>query len=243
MPSAASVANPGSSDPEGPAKRAAAETAAALVPKGCLLGLGTGSTVGFFLPALARRQLDCTCVATSPATAEAATALGLRVVSFDEIDHLDLAVDGADQVAPDGWLVKGGGGAHTREKIVAAAAERFVVMVSPDKLVAALHPPLPLELSAFGFAAVRRAVGRLGRVERRAGALSPQGGVICDLHVELSDPAGLAAALEAIPGVVEHGLFPPALTSTLVVGQPDGTAQVVPFVEGRPTGEVWGALG
>lgn len=230
-------------DPQATAKQAAAEAAAALVPEGCLLGLGTGSTVGHLLPALARRKVRCTCVATSPRTAQAAQALGLTVVPFEDLDHLDLALDGADQVAPSGWLVKGGGGAHTREKIVAAAAERFIVMVSPDKLVTDLRPPLPLEITVFGAAAVLRALSQLGRVVRRDAPPSPEGGVICDLHADLSDPASLAAALSAIPGVVEHGLFPPSLTSSLIVGLPEGTAQFVPFVEGRPTGEVWGALG
>ena len=119
-------------------KRLAAEAAAELVEDGMLVGLGTGSTVAHFLPALARRGLRLRCVATSLQTESAARELGLAVEPFDELDRLDLAVDGADQVAPDRWLVKGGGAAHTREKIVAAAAERFVVIASSDKLVEAL---------------------------------------------------------------------------------------------------------
>ena len=131
-------------------KQGAADAAAAMVEPGMVLGLGTGSTVAFLLPALGERRLDVTCVATSPATASLARSVGLRVVPFEGIDRLDLAIDGSDQVDPAGWLVKGGGGAQTREKIVAAAADRFVVIISSDKVVDRLHAPVPLELMAFG---------------------------------------------------------------------------------------------
>ena len=127
-------------------KRQAAEAAASLVEDGMVLGLGTGSTVAYFLPAVATRGPRVRCVATSLATERAARALGLVVEPFESLDRLDLAVDGADQVASDRWLVKGGGGAHTREKIVAAAASRFVVIVSAEKVVPALRSPVPLEL-------------------------------------------------------------------------------------------------
>src|SRR5258706_437187 len=105
-------------------KRAAAEAAALLVEDGMTVGLGTGTTVRYLLPALARRGLSVRCVATSDRTASAAAELGLAVEPFDALDSLDIAIDGADQIAPDGWLIKGGGGAHTREKIVACAAKR-----------------------------------------------------------------------------------------------------------------------
>jgi len=131
-------------------KRSAAVTAAALVEDGMTVGLGTGSTVAYLLPALGRRRLDISCVATSPATESLARAEGLRVLPFEGIGRLDLAIDGADQVDPHGWLIKGGGGAHTREKIVAGAADRFAVIVSSNKVVPRLHPPVPLELMAFG---------------------------------------------------------------------------------------------
>ncbi len=148
-------------------KRAAAEAAAELVEDGMAVGLGTGSTVAHLLPALAARGLGIRCVATSPATERAARELGLQVEPFDGLDRLDIAIDGADQVAPDGWLVKGGGGAHLREKIVAAAAERFVVIVDSGKPVEELSPPVPLELSSFGLKATLRALGR-GRAARCA---------------------------------------------------------------------------
>lgn len=206
-------------DPQAAAKRAAAERAADAVAPGMRLGLGTGTTVAYLLPALARRRLELVCVATSPATEEAARSLGLDVRPFGEIDRLDLAIDGADQVTPEGWLVKGGGGAHTREKIVAAAADHFIVIVSPDKLVGALHPPVPLELIAFGLPATVRA---LGGVRLRDCGPSPDGGVIADWWGDLADPKAAAVRLAAQPGVVEHGLFPPELVGEVVVGQPDG---------------------
>ena len=199
-------------------KQVAARAAAELVPGGARVGLGTGSTVAHLLPALAARELDIRCVATSPATEQAAIALGLRVEPFDTLDRLDVAIDGADQVTPGHWLVKGGGGAHTREKIVAAAAERFVVIVSSDKLVDALRPPVPLELLPFGLTAPVR---RLGEVRVRDAPPSPDGGVIADLHEAVADPAVLAARLDATPGVVDHGLFGPALVSEVLVGRGD----------------------
>ena len=122
-------------------KRLAAEAAAELVEAGMAVGLGTGTTVTQLLPALAARRLDIRCVATSLETEQAARDLGLQVEPFESLDRLDLAIDGADQVSPDGWLVKGGGAAQTREKIVAAAADRFVVIVSSEKLVEQLPRP------------------------------------------------------------------------------------------------------
>ena len=198
-------------------KRLAAEAAAQLVEDGMAVGLGTGSTVAFLLPALSERGLDLRCVATSPATEAAARSLGLTVESFsgpEALPRLDIAIDGADQVTPDGWLVKGGGGAHTREKAVAAAAERFVVIVSSDKVVDTLSPPVPLELHEFGLAATLR---RLGDVSLRDAPASPDGGVIADLATPFADPRELAGRLEVDPGVVEHGIFPPELVSEVVV--------------------------
>ena len=197
-------------------KRAAAEAAAALVEDGMRVGLGTGSTVRYLLPALAQRRLTLRCVATSPATHSLAEQLGLVVEAFETLDALDIAIDGADQVAPDGWVIKGGGGAHTREKIVAAAADRFVVIASGDKVVDALAPPVPLELLAFGIPATLRA---LGEAELRHIPLSPDGGAIADYRGEVADPAALAARLAATPGVVDHGLFEPALVADVLIAR------------------------
>ncbi len=198
-------------------KRRAAEEAALLVRDGMTVGLGTGTTVAHLLPALAARRLDIRCVATSPATAEAGARLGLRVEPFRSIERLDVAIDGADQVAPDRWLIKGGGGAHTREKVVAAAADRLVVIVSSDKIVNRLTPPVPLELLEFGLEATLR---EMGTVRLRAGApASPDGGVIADWTGPVDDPAALSAYLSAVPGVVQHGLFPPGMVADVVVGR------------------------
>jgi ribose 5-phosphate isomerase A len=199
-------------------KRAAAETAAALVEDGMWVGLGTGSTVAELVPALAARRLDITCAATSPATEQLAVAQGLDVRPFTNVERLDIAIDGADQVDPLGWLIKGGGGAQTRERIVAAAAERFVVIVSSDKPVDRLHAPVPLELLAFGLASTLRALP--GVVLRNVPA-TPDGGVIADYHGEVGDPAVLAAVLDAVPGLVSHGLFPPSMVSTVLVARGD----------------------
>ena len=205
-------------------KRVAAEAAAELVQDGMVVGLGTGSTVGFLLPAVAARGLSLRCVATSPQTEAAARALGLSVESFDELDRFDIAIDGADQVAPDGWLVKGGGAAHTREKIVAAASDRFVVVADASKTVDAIHPPVPVELLRYGLRATLREVGD---VEVRAGTpASPDGNVIADYCGEVGDPAALATRLSAVPGVVEHGLFPPSLVSEVIVGRGDRAERV-----------------
>jgi ribose 5-phosphate isomerase A len=197
-------------------KRVAAEAAAELVENGMAVGLGTGSTVAFLLPALAARNLRVQCVATSPATERHAKELGMEVGPFEGIERLDIAIDGADQVAPDGWLIKGGGGAHFREKIVAAAADRFVVIGDSSKPVDALSAPVPLELAKFGLAATLR---ELDQVELRDVPESPDGGLIADYGGVVGDPAELAARLAAVPGVVEHGLFPSALVSDVIIGR------------------------
>lgn len=203
-------------------KQAAAQAAAQFVEDGMLVGLGTGSTVAWLLPALAKRQLSIRCVATSPRTEQAARELGIDVEPFGAIDHLDLTIDGADQVAPDGWLVKGGGGAHTRERIVAAAASRFIVIADSTKPVTALHPPVPVELLEFGLRATLR---RLQPVALRDVPKSPDGGVIADYQGAVGDPAELAARLSGTPGLVAHGLFPPDLVAVVLIGRGESVEQ------------------
>jgi ribose 5-phosphate isomerase A len=206
-------------------KRLAAEAAAELVEDGMRVGLGTGSTVAFLLEALGARKPDIRCVATSVRTEEAARALGLAVEPFDSLDRLDIAIDGADQIAPDGWLVKGGGAAHTREKIVAAAADRFVVVASSDKPVDAIEPPIPLELMAFGLEATLRT---LGHATLRDVPRSPDGGVIADYHGRVDDPQALASFFDAMPGIVAHGLFPPSLVYEILVARGEKVQRLVP---------------
>ena len=197
-------------------KRRAAEAAAELPEDGMAVGLGTGSTVAYLLPVLAERGLSLRCVVTSPRTEAAARELGIAVEPFGGLERLDIAIDGADQVAPDGWLVKGGGGAHTREKIVAAAAERFVVIADSTKPVDAIGAPVPLELHPFGF---RSTLRELGDVRLRDALPTPDGGILADYVGEVGDPSALAERFASIPGVVEHGLFPPALVSEALIAR------------------------
>ena len=204
-------------------KRIAAQAAAELVEDGMTVGLGTGSTVAHLLPAIAARGLSgIRCVATSVATEEQARSLGIPVEEFSQLQRLDIAIDGTDQVTPDGWLIKGGGGAHLREKIVAAAAERFVVISDSSKPVDSLSAPVPLELFAFG---LRSTLARLGaEVALRDVPRSPDDGLIADYSGPIDDPAALAARLEADPGIAAHGLFPPAMVSAVLVGT-EGTVE------------------
>jgi ribose 5-phosphate isomerase A len=191
-----------------------------MIEDGMRVGLGTGTTVAHLLPAIAERRLaNIRCAATSPQTEQAAMALGLRIEELDDLGGLDVAIDGADQVDPEAWLVKGGGGALTREKIVAAAAEVFVVIASRDKAVAELAPPIPLELMRFG---VRCTLQLLGHAELRERGDSPDEGLIADYHGALGDPRVLSARLSATPGVVEHGLFPPEMVSVILIAGEDG---------------------
>ena len=212
-------------------KNYAAIAAAELVEDGMTVGLGTGSTVAYLLDALAKRSLNITCVSTSPHTEDVARALGIRVESFDGVGglaHLDIAIDGADQVDPAGWLVKGGGAAHTREKRVAAAADRFVVIVSSEKIVPVIVAPIPLELLEFGLAATLR---DLGDVRLRDVPRSPDGGLIADYFGDVGEVADLAARLDAQTGVVDHGLFAPAMVSCVLVGHSDATGALTASAE------------
>jgi ribose 5-phosphate isomerase A len=215
-------------------KQVAAEAAAELVENGMTVGLGTGSTVAYLLPALAKRSLDIVCAATSPRTEQVARELGLRIEDVTSIDRFDITIDGADQIAPDGWLVKGGGGAHTREKIVAGAADRFVVIADSSKPVRprcsgyskpvpALHAPVPLELLSFGLRATMR---RVEPATLRDVPRSPDGGLIADYHGPVEDPAALAVRLSSTPGVVDHGLFPPEMVATVLVGRGESADRI-----------------
>jgi ribose 5-phosphate isomerase A len=199
-------------------KLRASVAAAELIQDGMTVGLGTGSTVAHFLRALAERRLkDLRCVATSVATEQVGRALDLPVEPFEQLSRLDVAVDGTDQVDPGGWLVKGGGGAHTREKIVAGAADRFVVIADSTKVVDKIVAPIPLELLRFGLPAT---LNRLRPVHlREAAPFSPDDGVIADFTGEVGDPAELAARLSGTPGVVDHGLFAPSLVNDVLIAR------------------------
>jgi ribose 5-phosphate isomerase A len=198
--------------------REAAEAAASLIEPGMRVGLGTGRTVAWLLRVLAdRRVRQLRCVATSPDTERDATRLGIPVERFEELDRLDLAIDGADQVTSGRWAIKGGHGAQLREKIVAAAADRFVIIASEDKLVEVLSPPVPLELERFGVQATLRALRHA--TLRTDGPTTPDKGVLADYRGAFADPGVLALELDQVPGVVGHGLFGPMLIDQVIVGR------------------------
>ena len=210
-------------------KRAAGEAAAALVEDGMRVGLGTGTTARWFVLALVKRAhagLRVACVATSEATERLAEELGISLEPLDR-RGIDIAVDGADAVDADLRLIKGGGGALVREKIVAAAARSFVVVVDDSKVCSALPGSVPVELVPFGVDRTLALLESTGgaytlRTVNGAALLSDNSNLIADGHYEsLDDPEGLAARLDAIPGLVGHGLFL-GMTDLLLVGHPDG---------------------
>lgn len=205
-------------------KREAAACAVGWVKSGMRIGLGTGSTARHFVELLAekvRGGLDVIAVPTSEATRADAERLGIRLSTLDETPALDLTVDGADEIAPDLSLIKGGGGALLREKIVAAASARLIVIADESKFVSMLGLfPLPIEVVPFGLTATRRAVeaaaasaGAPGNTVLRQGRdghpfVTDGGHWIIDAKLgQIPDPKGLADRLASIPGVVEHGLF------------------------------------
>lgn len=209
--------------PDG-AKRLVADRALAFVEDGMRLGLGTGSTARFFVELLAGRVRDglrVRCVPTSEGTRAQAEALGLDVTTLDDLPELDLTVDGADEFDPRLRLIKGGGGALLREKIVAAASRSLIVIADSSKAVDRLgHMPVPVEVNIFGLAATRRLIEQVARAMRlhdemdirqakQGGRFVTDGGhLILDCRFgPIDDPEGLADRLAAVPGVVEHGLF------------------------------------
>ncbi|KGJ06410.1 ribose-5-phosphate isomerase [Paracoccus halophilus] len=221
-------------------KDAAATAAVRLVEPGMRLGLGTGSTAAIFVRRLAQRVkaegFELRCAATSKGTAELAGSLGLRVEELDDIGWLDLTIDGADELDPDLNLIKGGGAAHLREKIVATASDRMVVIADQGKVVNRLGQfHLPVEVIPFGWQATRqlilRALERLDLSQRPVllrkrddqPLLTDEGNLILDLALEeIHDPEALAAELSAIAGVVEHGLFL-NICQLAIIGRPDGS--------------------
>jgi ribose 5-phosphate isomerase A len=218
------------SDTRSRLKELAGRRAAEHVESGMRVGLGSGSTVYHTIVALGERELDLQCVATSERTARIAAEVGLEVVPADTARHLDVAIDGADEVDAHFNLVKGGGGAHAREKIVAAMADRFIVVVDEAKLVETLGAfGLPLEVLAFAPEVVAEDLMELGAVQvvRRAEP-SDNGNVLLDAAFGLiGDPAGLARRLESVPGLVAHGLFPCEMVERVVVAGTDGVRELI----------------
>lgn len=212
-------------------KRAAGSAAAEAVEDGMVLGLGTGSTVAFFLDGLAARGLDVRGVPTSEATAARCRALGIGLLDPGDVDRLDLCVDGADELTPDLVLTKGGGGALLREKVVASMADRMIVIATPDKVVDRLGDTfaLPVEVIPFAAVPVQRALETRGfHVEHRDGH-TDNGNVILDARMPggIPDPHALGTDLSALPGIAEHGLFLDLATSA-ILGHPDGSVSTLP---------------
>ncbi len=224
-------------------KLAAAVAAVMLVQPGMKLGLGTGSTAAKLVQVLGERVragLDVLCVPTSEATRKLAEAAGIRLSTLDLEPHLDLTIDGADEIDPILTLIKGGGGALLREKIVATASDRLIVIADVSKKVANLGRfPLPVEVVPFGVTATRnmvaamvREIGCEGLIElRRDKAGKPftteNGNLILDCSFgRIIEPFDLAAALRIIPGVVEHGLFI-GLCDQALIGGPDGVETIL----------------
>lgn len=201
------------------AKRAAGERAADLVKSGMVVGLGTGSTVAWTIKRLGERVreegLDFLGIPTSYQAEELAIASGIELTTLNQHPVLDLAIDGADQVDAELFVIKGGGAAHTREKVVACSAKRFVIVADESKYVEKLTHPVPVEVLPFAARLVERRVRelsgvpvlRLGKM-KDGPVITDNGNFVVDVDFgTIEDPAGLAARLCGIPGLVEHGIF------------------------------------
>ena len=223
-------------------KRAAAARAVDFVRAGMRLGLGSGSTAQAFIELLAERVragLDVVAVPTSQATRAQAERLGIALTTLDETPELDLTIDGADEISPDLTLIKGGGGALLREKVVASASAKMVVIADESKWVSLLGRfPLPIEIVPFGATATRRAVeaaaaaaGCPGPASLRAAPnghafVTDCGHWLLDAQLQrIADPQDLANRLAAVPGVMEHGLFI-GLAGTAILAGPNGVRLV-----------------
>lgn len=212
-------------------KRAAAHAAAALVTDGMILGLGTGSTVNYLLDELARLDVPIRGIPTSEATERRARELGFTVLRTGDVEHLDLAIDGADELTSRLDLTKGGGGALLREKVVASMAQRFLVIATLDKCVERLGEtfPLPIEVVPFALPVVSRRIEQLGFAvtPRDDGAYrTDNGNAVVDASIEggIQNPADLEQHLRAIPGVVCTGLFV-GMADEAILGCEDGSIQ------------------
>ncbi len=207
-------------------KRAVARAAIDYVIDGAWIGVGTGSTANFFIDALGQiKHRIRGAVASSERTAERLRALGVPLADLNEVDDLPIYVDGADEVTRDLCMIKGGGGALTREKIVAAVAGRFVCIADESKLVARLGRfPLPLEVIPMARAHVARELSRLGGTPRlREGFVTDNGNMILDVHdLRIDDPVGLERSLNDITGVVTNGLFALRRADVLLLGSAQG---------------------
>lgn len=220
-------------------KRKAAEAALKHIKPGMTVGLGTGSTAAHFIELLGKSGLDVTCVATSAQTEALARKAGLKLTTLDEMPDLDITVDGADEIDPNVRLIKGGGGALLREKIVAGASKEVIIIADESKMVKILGAfPLPVEVTQFGSESVRiimeelaGAAGAAGQMEFRKGpdgkrVVTENGNFIidCDLE-EIEEPEMLEAIFKQIAGVIEVGLFC-GIASRAIIAGPKGVREI-----------------
>ncbi|HTT13557.1 MAG TPA: ribose-5-phosphate isomerase RpiA [Burkholderiaceae bacterium] len=210
-------------------KRAVARSALRFVESGRILGVGTGSTVDYFIDALGDSDVRVpAAVSSSERTSRKLAAIGVRVVDLNDVEEIDVYIDGADEIDPHFAMIKGGGGALTREKIVAAVARRFVCIADASKRVAVLGTfPLPVEVIPMARNHVARELARLGGTPRlRAGVSTDNGNVILDVHgLEIHDPLTLEARIDRIVGVVTNGLFAARGADVLLLGRADGVQE------------------
>jgi ribose 5-phosphate isomerase A len=213
-------------------KRAAAEAAIAHLPDGGIVGVGTGSTANFFIEALGRiRHRVDGAVASSEASAQRLEAVGIRVLDLNSVEELRVYVDGADEISRQLHMIKGGGGALTREKIVAAVATTFICVADESKLKDVLGGfPLPVEVIPMATALVAREMVKLGGAPRlREGFVTDNGNVILDVHdLEIANPPELEARINQIPGVVMNGLFARRGADLLLLGTVHGVDTLRP---------------
>jgi ribose 5-phosphate isomerase A len=212
-------------------KRAVAEVALAYVPKGCLLGVGTGSTMIYFIRGLKRGWVRGA-VPSSKGTEQALRKRGIRVLNLNQAKKVRLYVDGADEVDPKLRLTKGGGGALTREKIIATAAKKFICIVDESKLVKRLGKfPIPLEVVPMARDQVAREVRKMGgRPVWRKGFVTDNGGDILDVHGwKVDNPVKMERELEAIPGVICAGIFGRRRADLLLLATPQGVQRIIAY--------------
>jgi len=206
-------------------KRQVAEAALAYVPPGAVIGVGSGSTVNLFIDALARHASIAGAVSSSAASTARLVARGIRVVDAVEVEWLPVCVDGADEIDGAGCMIKGGGAALTREKIVADLAERFVCIADESKRVARLGRfPLPVEVIPMAAAQIARKFAALGgRAQQREGVVTDNGGMILDVHgLAIDDPVALETEVNQWPGVVCVGIFARRRASVCLLGTSEG---------------------
>jgi ribose 5-phosphate isomerase A len=206
-------------------KKLVAEEASKIAEDGQIVGLGTGSTASYFIKALAARNLDITCVSSSKRSSELAESLGIKTLEPDNVEKIDLYVDGADEVSKDLDLIKGGGGAHTLEKNLAYRAERFIVIVDDSKLTHLLGDfPLPVEVREESLDESKKALEALGaKVTLRENFKTDLGNSILDCKFSaIIKPAELERIINNIDGVIDNGIFSKEKVSEVLVGTDEG---------------------